>query len=138
MSAPPNIEDRDGILWITLTGELTKEGGEEYRVALEKYLDGVSRLASVCVDLRDLTGCSVFARSELITAQRLLKDLGARTCYLASRPRIRGLGLWVGHISEDENAKSVITLEKAKEWWDSSLGREESARQALMSRGRLR
>jgi hypothetical protein len=86
---------------------------------LERKLNGErgrSRLL-VVFDLRRLESCTILARSVLARIQKeVLAPIARRTAYVADRPLFRGLALWITHVSEDENAKTVANDDQAQEW----------------------
>ncbi|HGG56497.1 MAG TPA: hypothetical protein ENK31_01740, partial [Nannocystis exedens] len=75
---------------------------------------------TVLFDLTEVERCDIAARQEMVGIQRFIATQGCRTAYLASRPRIRGITLWIVHISEDGNARPIVTLDEAEDW----LGQE--------------
>ncbi|MEZ4453047.1 MAG: hypothetical protein R3B09_26540 [Nannocystaceae bacterium] len=55
-------------------------------------------------------------RAFLLELQRTVRGHQGRTVYVADRPRLRGLALWVVHMSEDPQAKIVSNMPAALEW----------------------
>lgn len=75
------------------------------------------------IDMQELDSCTGAARMRLIELQRSIAELGARTAFVANRPRFRGLSLYVAHLSEDPNARAFHLLSQAHEWLQSHDGR---------------
>ena len=104
--------------------------------ALEKEIDrmvGVMRVRryNVLMDMTGLIGYTNEARDSLVRIQTVLADVCRRTAYVANRPNIRGMALWIAHLSGDQNVKAVATREQAQHWWSSQVGRVEEQRRAL-------
>lgn len=81
-----------------------------------------------CVELPRYT---LPARDALVAVQQSVAKVAKRTAYLADRPNIRGMALWVAHLSEDQNVKVVVTQAQAEEWWNATEGRVEQAKRGL-------
>jgi hypothetical protein len=82
----------------------------------------------VLIDMREVTGCDIAARTALIRVQSYLRTRAARTAYLADQPRLRGLALWVAHLAGDAGAKAVPTQSAADAWLGRTEGRVVDAR----------
>lgn len=87
----------------------------------------------VLVDMRALDVCEAGARAALIRVQRFLCRRGARTAYVASQPRLRGLALYVAHMAADPGAKPAPTLASAQAWLDATAERLADAEQRTES-----
>lgn len=85
------------------------------RAALESVLAREGPL-DVLLDLREVERCALDSRHALLELQLGLKAAGRRTAYVAGRPRIRGLALWVIHRAGDERAKVVAKSAQAEAW----------------------
>lgn len=76
----------------------------------------VQRPTTVLIDIRRLTGYDPQLRALLLELQRQILSKGGRAVYVADRPRLRGLALWVIHMAEDPTAKIVGNVAAAIEW----------------------
>lgn len=68
------------------------------------------------IDMQELDSCTTEGRLRLIELQRGIAQAGARTAFVADRPRFRGIGLFVAHTSGDPNARSFHFLPQAQAW----------------------
>ncbi len=84
---------------------------------------------NVIIDLCAIEGCDIFGRSQLAEMQRLISRRAKRSAYVAQHSRYRGLGLWVIHLADDPNAKSVMSDEAVRAWLDGEGARMPSARE---------
>lgn len=111
-------------LRIELRGDLTQEVAEALEATVQDTLRSLAAGAfDVIVDMRGLETSSVFARSVLVRVQKRIAAKARRTAYLADRARFRGLALWVIHLAEDDNAKSVMNEKGVEDWFRSSSPR---------------
>lgn len=85
----------------------------------------------VLMDMVGMTNYSADARDALVRVQRTFAEFARRTAYIANRPNIRGMALWVAHLSGDQNAKAVASRDHVKQWWSATVGREAEARRGL-------
>jgi hypothetical protein len=109
------IASSPGRLEITLLGAFDEPDAVELEAQLKEERGRAKAL--VLFDLRRLESCTILARSVLSRIQKeVLGPVARRTAYVADRPLFRGLALWITHVSEDENAKSVVNEEQAQEW----------------------
>lgn len=83
------------------------------------------------LDLRRVVDCSPDARAALVQVQKLLSTGARRTAYVANRPRLRGVALWVLHASEDAYGRAVATPEQASAWFQESRDRGSFTEQAV-------
>lgn len=72
--------------------------------------------AKILIDLTGVQSCSRSARRALANLQREFAEFGGRTAFIAPRPRLRGLGLWVAHVAGDANAGCFRTRAQAERW----------------------
>lgn len=86
---------------------------------------------NVLMDMTGMTSYSASAREVLVRTQKSFAECAKRTAYVADRPSIRGMALWVAHLSGDQNAKALATHEQAKRWCENAIGREADLRRAL-------
>lgn len=86
---------------------------------------------NVLMDMMGMTNYSTSARDVLVRVQKSFAEFAKRTAYVANRPNIRGMALWVAHLSGDQNAKALATVDQAKGWWAETIGREVDLRRAL-------
>jgi hypothetical protein len=85
---------------------------------------------NVLMNLCAMTAYDTGARDALVRIQKSFAAYAKRTAYVADRPNIRGMALWVAHLSGDDNAKAVATLDQVKEWWANQVGRIAEVRSA--------
>jgi len=128
------ISDQNGRWRVTLEGDFSEEKANVLAETVKEKLSGGAP-KEVFVDLRGLEGFSIFARSIMVQVQTAWREVGARTAYLSSRPRFRGLGLWICHLAEDDCAGSFIAENAVEDWLKSTLRREDDA-QAKLTGGR--
>lgn len=83
------------------------------------------------VDLTELDGFDGEARLELQALQRALAAQEVRTAFVADRPRIRGLALWLAHTSNDPLARPFHHRQQAEAWLASREGRVQSITEYL-------
>jgi len=117
--------DGDGRVVVQLVGAM---GGAEIKILsadLMEYLDGDEGPEGILFDLSEVEACDLAARQEMVEVQRLIAARGSRTAYLASRPRIRGVTLWIVHISQDGNARPIVSADEAEDWLDQRSTRME-------------
>ena len=86
---------------------------------------------NVLMDMMGMTNYSTSARDVLVRVQKSFAEFAKRTAYVANRPNIRGMALWVAHLSGDQNAKALATHDQAKGWWAGTFSREADLRRAL-------
>ncbi|MCP4502675.1 MAG: hypothetical protein GY822_22240 [Deltaproteobacteria bacterium] len=116
---------------VTLSGDFTQEKASDFAEHVKTVLADDGYPAQVFMDLRSLEGFSVFGRTFLVQVQEEWRTGGARTAYLSSRPRFRGLGLWVCHLAEDAFAGSFVNEEDVESWLSSNIEREDEAREKI-------
>lgn len=115
-------------LVVTLSGRLDVSGGEEFEQDFSSQLGAAERDPNtVLFDLSDLRHCTLQARTILLTIQEQLAAKGCRTAYLATRPRLRGLALWIVHLARDANARVVLNESQAEDWLEASSERVQDA-----------
>lgn len=83
------------------------------------------------VDLTEVSGFDADARRELQTLQRALAAQEVRTAFVADRPRVRGLALWLAHTSNDPLARPFHLRAQAEAWLASREGRVQSITEYL-------
>ncbi len=110
---------------IGLSGELTAERVSELEPDITELLAGAMPHLQFLWDLRGVRRCDLGARHELQKIQRAIGHKRFRTAFVASRPRIRGVALWVAHTSGDSLARPFASHAKAVDWLDHDRGRVE-------------
>lgn len=110
--------------------------GDSDAVELERELQRMISIMpvgryNVLMDMMAMTNYSTAARDVLVRVQKSFAEFAKRTAYVANRPNIRGMALWVAHLSGDQNAKAVANADQAKDWWSGTSGREAEIRRAL-------
>ncbi|MCA9716571.1 MAG: hypothetical protein H6713_27560 [Myxococcales bacterium] len=110
---------------ICLGGDLT--GGEFARVEpnVREIIGEQNGKHGVLWDLRQVRRCDLSARRSMQKLQSEIAERKLRTAYVASRPRIRGVALWVVHTSGDKLARPFANHDQAVDWLDTSRGRME-------------
>ncbi len=109
---------------IKLAGVLTAPRVSEFEPDVARVLAAGDR-QQVLWDMRGVRRCDLGGRRALRRIQHAIKAKRYRTAYLASRPRIRGVALWVAHTSGDELARPFAKHEFAMDWLELSIGRVE-------------
>jgi hypothetical protein len=107
-------------------GQTSSTGGQTSSTGRQTKASAARPL--VLIDMKEVTGCDVAARTALIGVQATLRKRAARTAYLADQPRFRGLALWVAHLAGDAGAKAVPTQVAADAWLGMTEGRVDDAR----------
>ena len=130
MDASFEISSRNDRWCVTLKRDFSEEKANVLAETVTVKLVG-NQPREVLVDFRGLEGFSIFARSVMVRVQAAWRDAGARTAYLSSRPRFRGLGLWICHLAEDDCAGSFITESAVEDWLGANLRREADAQAKL-------
>ena len=129
MTALPFTIEREprGRIRVDLRGAFDEASEVEFVRAVEGAL--AREPGHVLIVLSNLGGFDVRLRNVLLAAQRSISARGRRTVYLADRPRLRGMALWVVHIAEDNRAKVVGNAAAAEEWLSGDSERVEHAAQ---------
>ena len=113
-------------LRVRLRGNLSEDTVDRLSADLLPRLQAIGTGGEVIIDLQQLSSCSTTARMRLVECQRHIATHAARTAFVANRPRFRGIGLWVAHISDDPNARAFHTTTQAQAWLRSTEGRVQS------------
>ncbi len=110
-------------LLIRLCGVLEDEAIQQLSNDLFPRLREIGAGGELIIDMQELESCTTDARQRLTELQQGIAQLGARTAFVANRPRFRGIGLYVAHRSGDPNARAFHFLPQAQEWLASAQGR---------------
>jgi hypothetical protein len=110
-------------LLIRLRGVLEDDAIQQLSADLFPRLREIGAGGELIIDMHELESCTTGARLGLILLQQAIAKLGARTAFVAARPRFRGIGLYVAHQSGDPNARAFHFLPQAKAWLRSGEGR---------------
>ena len=133
---PFEISFQDRRVLARVRGDLEVEIAVAFR---ERVCDFIAESpVAVIIDFRELVDCGVFARSELISMQRTLRDYGLRTAYIADVARFRGLAMWIVNIAEDENAKACLNERLAEDWVVGTTARRHEIQQRTADAVRAR
>ncbi len=89
---------------------------------------------TVLIGLSALTRYDPRLRPFLLALQAQISGEGGRAVYVSDRPRLRGVALWVIHMSEDSQAKIVPNMAAALEWLRITDERVSSAEERTLSR----
>ncbi len=110
---------------ICLGGSLTEEELKRIEPDVREAIERHDQRHGVLWDLRKVRRIDLGARQ---TMQRIQSDIASRqlrTAYIASRPRIRGIALWIVHTSGDTLSRPFAKQHQAVDWLDESIGRVE-------------
>jgi hypothetical protein len=110
-------------LLVRLRGVLVDDAIHELSADLFPRLRELGAGGQLIIDMHELESCTTQARIGLIELQQGIARLGARTAFVAHRPRFRGIGLYVAHKSGDPNARAFHFLSEAQTWLRSGEGR---------------
>ncbi len=110
---------------IGLSGELTAERVSKLESDVFQLLADAMHHLHFLWDMRGVRRCDLGARGGLQKIQRAIGGKRYRTAFVASRPRIRGVALWVAHTSGDELARPFASQAKALDWLEHDVGRVE-------------
>ncbi|MBX2801552.1 MAG: hypothetical protein KTR31_28000 [Myxococcales bacterium] len=83
------------------------------------------------IDLRQVTSCPVEARGALVALHQRVVGLTRRRAYLASRAAIRGVALWVLHVSPDPMGRVLLNEASAERWLQRTEDRLTQAEDGL-------
>jgi anti-anti-sigma regulatory factor len=122
-------------LRVRIAGAIDADDSARLSGEIQRLVQG-RQAPRVIIDLTALDGATIIARRSLVAMQAQLKAVAARTAYLCSSPLMRGLGLSVGHLAEDEGVKAVMNEEQAAAWLSSTEGRFARADRILSGGGR--
>jgi hypothetical protein len=118
------FEETPGRLRITLHGGFDEPQAIELERAIKaRFSEPVLQDIAVIHDFTQLDGCTILARSVLVRIQELLATRVRRSVFLCDKSLFRGLALWITHISGDDNAKAVTTVEQLEEWLQGRAAR---------------
>ena len=132
MSAAYRITPTSTLLRIELVGALEDADVAELARDLQRMFKVLAPGGfNVLINCLALSRYSSSARDALIDVQSTIAQFARRTAYLADRPVIRGMALWIAHLSGDQNAKVVVTHAQAEQWWNQSDGRISAARKGM-------
>lgn len=86
---------------------------------------------ALLIDLRDLETVDSGLRPRLVDIHQALKVKAGRSVYLAVKPVLRGLALWILHLAGDQQGSVAGTERQARAWLESDEGRVASFFDAL-------
>ncbi len=108
---------------ISLGGNLTGEQLERVEPDVRAAIGRVNGQFGILWDLRKVRRCDLAARQTMQKLQTEIAERSLRSAYVVSRPRIRGVALWVVHTSGDALARPFANHNQAMDWLDNSQGR---------------
>lgn len=118
MPTRPYIIDRPDapppVLRVELQGSLSAAHHDEILEAVTAIIRDAP--TTVVLGLSSLSTYDPGLRAFLLQLQQTIRAHQGRAVYVADRPRLRGLALWVVHMSEDPQAKIVSNMAAALEW----------------------
>lgn len=123
-------------LQVRLSGDIDENVVRQLIEDLLPQLQPLGEQGEILFDLCGLRTCPTSARSQLIELQRAVAKVGARTAFIANRPRFRGIALFVAHKSGDPNARAFHRRSQAQGWLRSDEGRAQ-ALASLLGRARI-
>lgn len=128
------LVDHGSKIEVVMLGTWEEETALAYARALEEVVrDRKKDPPNLVVDLSEIDGCTILARGVLADLQSTVAPNLARSVYVAGRPRIRGLCLWIAHVSDDPDMRVVRDLEQADEWLASKEARYDEVKNRLSS-----
>lgn len=127
------VERAPGRVDVTLRGQWSDADAQAYEEAMIQAVASKIRVR-VLINLSELVSCTLSVRQVLSGVQRKLGESNCRTAYVANRPRLRSIALWVVHMAEDGEARSVPTQNQAEDWLLGETDRVTSIRQSTESR----
>lgn len=137
MKAPFQLsEPRADRVCVELCQALNRAIMEGVLADLRARYDGIYTPRHLIMDMRGVDDYDEDVRAPLLALQRFWVRVGRRTVYIADSARLRGLGLWVLHVANDENGRVVMNNTQTEEWLQSGAGRVQDARrrtQALLT-----
>jgi len=117
-------DDREPVE-IVLIGDVDRPLVESLHAAIEAWHPKSEKPATM-VDLSAVGAFETDARDALAAMNRTLVGKVGRHVYLARTARLRGLSLWVLHMSTDVEGRTVGTEKQARTWLGGETGRLES------------
>ncbi len=127
------VERAPGRVDVTLRGQWTDADARAYEEAMIGAVAGKTSVR-LLINLSELVSCTLSRRQVLSGVQRKLGQSSCRTAYVANRPRLRSIALWVVHMAEDGKARSVPTQDQAEDWLLGQTDRVTTIRQSTESR----
>ena len=118
-----DVTEVDGLVKVTVSGVLDEPQAIALSEDLKSQLGTHAAGKRVLLNLDGLEKCTIIARSTLADLQAEIGKLGVRSAYVSTRPRWRGLGLWICHVAEDDNAQVLPTEEAGIDWLRGSENR---------------
>lgn len=110
---------------LVLGADLDEAAKDALTAAVEAAIS--AQPTTVLVEMSAITAYDPRLRGLLLALQRVISAHRGRAVYVADRPRIRGLALWVIHMAEDKEAKIVGNVAAAVEWLRGSEERVAAA-----------
>ena len=111
---------------VRVAGEFGEADAEQLSAKFQAAMgEATPKSLQVIMDLTKMRACSVGARDVLCEFQKSLAGFGARTTYVANKPRFRGVGLWIAHNSRDRNVRAVHNKAQAEKWLNDDKSRLE-------------
>ncbi len=119
-NATYDLVHREDRVHLVLHGNLEGESLPCVADALDALLSEIAEGSRVLIDLGNVESCDPAACRTLARIQRRLRDRGCRTAWLAQRPRLRGLALWIVYAANDPHATPVGDADLADAWLEGT------------------
>ncbi|MEM9452784.1 MAG: hypothetical protein AAGF11_01310 [Myxococcota bacterium] len=103
---------------VRISGLFTEENMPSLREELEAIgREEEGKPFDVLFDFTTAEQCEVRTRHALLELQRMLKHFPGRTAYVADRPQVWGIALWVIHQADDGRARAMVRVAHAERWF---------------------
>lgn len=108
-------------------GELTVSAVEEATAEVrELHLP-----TRVWLDLLAVTACPLAVRPLLVEFHRGVQRRTERRVWIAASPKLRAMGSWIAHMTEDDDMRVVSTSAQGAAWLASTEARLEPAKRGI-------
>ena len=130
MTMPSFVSTPHSFTRLELGSHLDHERLEALTKAVEEWPAGAPPPA-LLIDLTRLDKVDFSLRPRLVDVHIALKAKAGRSVYLAFKPVLRGLALWILHLAGDQKGSVAGTERQARAWLASTEGRVASFFDAL-------
>lgn len=116
-------------------GEWTEDTVTAYAARVRDLLAQRSDAFDLVVDASALERCGILPLGLLTDLHTEILPRLRRTAFIATRPQMRGLCLWIVRVSGDANARVLANELGIDAWLSGTLTREEDARARMKGKG---
>lgn len=116
-------------------GEWTEDTVTAYATRVRELFAERSDAFDLVVDASGLERCSILPLGLLTDLHAELLPRLRRTVFIATRPQMRGLCLWIVRVSGDSHARVLANELGVDAWLSGTLTREEDARRRMKPKG---